>query len=115
MSHSVPFRIDEGMVQLNKADAVIRETFMYNGNFTSKYVLSADEALEAGMKYLGSGYKELGISGSGVYKSADNLRQFRIDTRSLMGQHSPYRCHVHYEMFNPEFAKSTNNHVLFYE
>ncbi len=116
LSYRVPFRINEGMVQLNKADAVIRETFMRNGNFTSKYVLSAEEALEAGMKYLGSGYKELGNPARGVFRSMDGLRQFRIDNGSLMGNHRPFYSHIHYERFEIGSKYGTaNNHVRFYE
>jgi len=58
-------------------------------NLTSSYTLSADEALTAGQRWVGEGYAELGKPGSGVFRSADGLQQFRMDGNSLMGNHPP--------------------------
>lgn len=85
-----------------KIDAVINETNTQRGNITSKHTLSSDEALDAGIKYLGSEYKEIGKSGSGVYRNKAGTRQFRIDNNSLEGNHAPNVPHVHLEMDRPE-------------
>jgi RHS repeat-associated protein len=96
----------------SKADDVIEETLSRTGSFTSKHVLSADEALEAGQRWVGEGYKELG---NGVYRGA-NGRQFRIDDGSLQGAHKPRVPHVHLEAFRPgDKYPYVNNHVGFYE
>jgi len=96
---------------LNKIDDVIEETLKGTGNITSKNTLGADEALEAGEKFLGPGYKEIG---NGVFRSADGTRQFRIDNNSLAGNHPPGVPHVHFETYAPGARKpTTNNHVPF--
>ncbi|WP_415635166.1 Hint domain-containing protein, partial [Propionibacterium acidifaciens] len=93
-------------------DKVIQETQQNTGKFTSKYTLTEDEALEAGEKWLGNGYKELGKPGSGVFKSTDGTRQFRIDSSSLAGSHSPWVPHFHLERLAPGATKPfANNHI----
>lgn len=95
-----------------KIDAVINETNTQRGNITSKHTLSSDEALDAGIKYLGSEYKEIGKSGSGVYRNKAGTRQFRIDNNSLEGNHAPNVPHVHLERIDPNKKKPlTNNHI----
>jgi hypothetical protein len=94
---------------------VIDETKSYTGvspDVTSAHALTEDEALDAGLKWLGDGYREIGKPGSGVYRSADGLRQFRIDKGSLAGSHSPGVPHVHFEIYAPGArVPSVNNHV----
>ena len=69
-------------------------------------------SLAAGQKYLGSGYKEIGKPGSGVFHSADGAREFRIDRGSLNGAHAPGVPHVHFGVKDPETGKYiSNNHV----
>jgi hypothetical protein len=69
--------------------------------------------MKAGIKWLGEGYKEIGKSGSGVYRSSDGLRQFRIDKNSLLGNHNPHKPHVHLETINPITEKaSILNHII---
>ncbi len=98
------------------ASRVIAETEAAGaGNITSSYSLGSSEALQAGEDFLGEGYTELGKPGSGVFRSADNLRQFRIDPRSLQGLHDPYVPHVHFELFPDDPFSYVNNHVPFYE
>jgi RHS repeat-associated protein len=98
----------------NKVDAVIAETFSGSGNILSSSRLSANELLEAGQKFLGTGYKELGKDGSGVFRSADGTRQFRIDSGSLSGSHAPGVPHGHFEVFSAGATKpKVNNHVPF--
>lgn len=58
--------------------------------------MTSDEALAAGLKFLGTGYKEIGKSGSGVYHSADGTKEFRIDSGSIDGAHAPGVPHVHF-------------------
>ncbi|HGO8334789.1 TPA: polymorphic toxin MafB class 1 [Neisseria meningitidis] len=95
-----------------KINAVINETNTQRGNITSKHTLSSDEALDAGIKYLGSEYKEIGKSGSGVYRNKAGTRQFRIDNNSLEGNHAPNVPHIHLERIDPNKKKPlTNNHI----
>lgn len=99
-----------------KIDAVIDETKNGKGNITSAHTLTAAEALTAGEKFLGPGYTEIGKPGSGVFRSADGLRQFRIDSNSIAGNHPPNVPHVHFETYPPGGNKPiTNNHVPFTE
>lgn len=64
------------------------------------------------MKHLGEGYKEIGKPGSGVFRSADGAKQFRIDDNSLRGNHAPGVPHVHLETYKPGARKpSANNHI----
>ncbi|WP_304670281.1 polymorphic toxin MafB class 1 [Neisseria polysaccharea] len=95
-----------------KINAVINETNTQRGNITSKHTLSSDEALDAGIKYLGSEYKEIGKSGSGVYRNKAGTRQFRIDNNSLEGNHAPNVPHIHLERIDSNKKKPlTNNHI----
>ncbi|WP_237537006.1 RHS repeat-associated core domain-containing protein, partial [Streptomyces sp. SID5785] len=82
------------------------------GSIVSKHPMTADEALDAAQKFLGEDYGELG-NGRGVFRSADQLRQFRMDPDSLQGGHWPHIPHVHFEMFERSGAKkaAVNNHV----
>lgn len=103
-----------GCAAINRADAVIAETLAGKGNITSQYTLIADELLNAGMDFLGEGYKEIGKAGSGVFRSLDGLRQFRIDKNSLLGNHEPGIPHGHLEVYAPGAKKfTTNNHIPF--
>jgi RHS repeat-associated protein len=97
-------------------NTVIAETLSGKGNFTSNSTVSAAEGLDAGGKFLGEGYTELGKPGSGVFRSADGLRGFRIDPNSLSGSHAPNVPHMHFELYQPGAAKPyVNNHVPFFE
>ncbi len=97
-----------------KVQNVIKETRNSNSNsFTSRYVLTEDEAMNSGVRWLGKGYKEIGNPGSGVYRSADGLRQFRIDKNSLLGNHNPYKPHIHLEKIDLTSGKAFGtNHIL---
>jgi RHS repeat-associated protein len=102
-------------VPVTNVDHVIAETAAGRGNLTSKFTLTADEALDAGQRWLGSNYSELGKAGSGVFRSADGLRQFRMDASSISGQHAPGVPHVHLELFGVAGSKRpiVNNHIPF--
>ncbi|MDO9160954.1 MAG: RHS repeat-associated core domain-containing protein, partial [Methylococcaceae bacterium] len=98
----------------SNVDNVIAETLAGKGNIKSSVKLSADELLNAGEQFLGNGYREVGKFGSGVFRSADDLRQFRIDDNSLLGNHAPGVPHGHLESYAPGAAKPTvNNHIPF--
>ena len=73
---------------LNKVDAVIAETTSATSRkLLSKHALSEDEVFESALKWLGDGYQGIGKPDSGVYRSSDGLRQFRMDGGSLAGTH----------------------------
>jgi len=100
----------------SNVDKVIAETIGGKGNITSSTKLSADELLQAGEQFLGPGYREIGKSGSGVFRSADDLRQFRIDDNSLLGKHAPGIPHGHLEAYAPGAVRpTTNNHIPFFD
>ena len=97
--------------------SVIRETPRRTGDFLSNYRLSTDQALKAGLKFLGSEYKEIGKN-QGIFRSLDGLRQFRMDSTSLRGLHDPKIPHIHFEIFNLNKIKPevlSNNHIPFYD
>ncbi|MGY4490754.1 hemagglutinin repeat-containing protein [Pseudomonas sp. TE3610] len=95
-----------------RVDQVINETLSGKKNFTSSMTLTTDEALSAGQKYLGSGYREIGKPGSGVFHSADGTKEFRIDSGSISGAHAPGVPHVHFGVKDPVTGKYiSNNHV----
>ncbi len=102
-------------VATNTVDDVIAETTnATTRDLTSAHTLTADEALEAGQQWVGDGYTELGKPGSGVFRSADGTRQFRIDDGSLTGAHAPGVPHVHLEVYAPGARiPSVNNHIPF--
>jgi len=69
--------------------------------------LNTDDALKYADDYLGPGYKEIY---PGVYRSADNARQFRMTTGDLVDpKQGP---HVHFEVIGPDGKKIiVNFHV----
>jgi hypothetical protein len=105
--------------KLSKVDNVLKETLTSTGNITSKTVLNSSEALEAGIRHVGSNYSEIGNKGSGVYRSNvvnqnGTFNQFRMDNNSLKGSHQPNVPHVHLEVVNPNKSKPIiNNHIPF--
>jgi hypothetical protein len=109
----VRFGFDTRILKVgNRIDDVLLETLSGSGNFKSKFTLTNSQSLDAGMKWIGEPFKEIGDSGSGVFRSADGMRQFRIDKNSLAGAHAPGVVHVHYETYLPgDNHISANNHV----
>jgi hypothetical protein len=69
-------------------------------NVTSKG-RTVEQALNLGERYLGKGYKEIGKPGSGVFRSSNNTRQFRITESDLLGKHGDIGPHVHFEKIDP--------------
>jgi len=98
-----------------KVDDVLQESADGVGNFGSAHKLNADEALDAGEQWVGEGYNEMGPSGSGVFRSADGTKQFRMTDADLDGAHGDIGSHVHFERVNPNRAGRAaiegNNHV----
>ncbi len=99
----------------NVGDDVIRETLSGSGDIRRVHRLSSTDALTTGEQFLGPGYKQLGKPNSGVFRSADGLRQFKIDGGSLI---HPQGAHVSFEAFNvsqstnPYAEPYVNNHVF---
>jgi hypothetical protein len=104
-------------IRQNVIDDVINETLKGNKNFTSQYVLTGDEAIQLGIDFLGTGYKEIGLPNSGVFRNTVNgqIRQFRMDIKSLCGDHPPNLPHVHLEIINANNRAVINNHIIFEE
>ncbi|WP_420207790.1 RHS repeat domain-containing protein [Candidatus Electronema sp. JC] len=106
--------VGKNIDKADNVDNVIKETFSLKKPDLSKYTVTSDEALDAGEKFLGAGYKEIGKPGSGVFLSADGTRQFRIDENSLTGKHSPGAPHFHLELKKQGSNKPyANNHILY--
>ena len=96
----------------SKIDKVIIETLEGKANLTSQFKLTTDEALDAGKKWVGKGYKER--RRGGIFVSADGKRQFRIENGSITGVHNPNIPHIHLEEIISETGRFTvNNHVPF--
>ena len=71
----------------DEANALVKGTRQVSGGVTS-----AENALRQGEKWLGSGYKEIA---PGVFRSADNTKQFRMTTGDLLDPKQGQ--HVHFE------------------
>ena len=72
--------------------------------------------MDAGLKFLGKEYKELGKPGIGIFRSSDGLRQFSIDSTSIAGKHSPDVPHFHLELFEKGIKEPiVNNHIILME
>lgn len=73
---------------------------------TDKQVLPLAE------QYLGDGYTEIGAPNSGVFRSADGLRQFRMTESDITGSHGNMGPHVHFESIDPINGRPIeNSHV----
>jgi hypothetical protein len=103
----------ESALHAARINAVIAETLKAKGDILSKLQLTSDEAMEAGLNFVGPGYREMGGPRTGVFRSADGTRQFRIDRSSLLGRHKPYLPHIHYETIDPRTGETiATNHVV---
>ncbi len=99
-------------VHNGKYDDLLNETVNGARNITSRFSVNSDEALEVAEKFLGGGYREIGLPGSGVFRSGDGLRQFRMDVNSLAGSHAPNVSHIHMELYGPNARfPYVNNHM----
>jgi hypothetical protein len=107
------FMLLRSRVDTARIDAVLAETETRTGNFASEWRMSPAEALIGGLRFLGRDYTEIGKPGSCVFRSADGLRQFRMDKNSLLGAHPPGEPHVHFEIYTPGARiPLANNHVI---
>lgn len=79
-------------------------------NVTSK-PRAINDALQLAFKWLKPGYKEIGKKGSGIFRSADGLRQFRMVTADILGKHGKIGPHVHFEKLNLEGEVIKNIHT----
>ncbi|WP_413293992.1 hypothetical protein ACLSU7_02555 [Bdellovibrio sp. HCB185ZH] len=106
-------RVSVEPINAEIVNKILIETIENHGNYTSRFTVNSSEALELGAQWMGSGYKQIGKSDSGVFVSADGKRRFRIDNNSLMGTHSPHKPHVHLELVNPiTTVVISNNHII---
>jgi hypothetical protein len=81
------------------------------GNVSHGGPLTPEQALAAGRKWLGDGYKEVGKPGSGVFVSQDGKRRFRMTGTDLEGRHGTIGPHVHFEALDNNGNPIENNHV----
>ena len=85
------------------------------GNIGSHGSMDAGKALAAGEKWLGKGYKEVGPKGSGVFRSADGTRQFRMTASDLdssgHGAKSGLGSHIHFESLDSHGNIVENLHI----
>jgi RHS repeat-associated protein len=81
------------------------------GNIGNHGPMRADEALRHGQTWLGKGYKEVGPKGSGVFRSADGTRQFRMTNADLAGSHGNMGSHIHFEALDARGKVIENLHV----
>jgi hypothetical protein len=69
--------------------------------------VDADTALGLGLRWLGNAYEEIG---PGVFRSADELRQFRMTTSDLVGSHGG-GPHLNFELLNEAGQVLKNVHL----
>jgi RHS repeat-associated protein len=111
-----------GKLRNPSVEGVLGETGAGKGNITSKYKLSESELLDAGIEHVGADAKEIGKSGSGVYRSKTqnpdgSHNQFRIDNNSIEGNHAldnkgTKAPHGHLEQWKEGAPKpEVNNHI----
>lgn len=81
------------------------------GNIGSHGPMSADDALRHAQTWLGKGYKEVGPKGSGVFRSADGTRQFRMTKADLAGSHGDMGPHIHFEALDARGKVIENLHI----
>jgi filamentous hemagglutinin len=74
--------------------------------------ITEDQALNGASEWLGEGYQEMGKPGSGVFRSSDGARQFRMVEGDLAGTNGPPGLgpHVHFEELNPSGRVIFNEH-----
>ena len=82
---------------------------------SNNQTLTTDEGLQAGIAFLGEGYKELD---AGVFVSADNTRMFRMTDTDILGKHGG-GPHFNFEMVKAEkqwdgtlsYKSTANKHI----
>ena len=71
--------------------------------------MNSTDVLDTAVNYLGDGYSEIA---PGVYRSSDNLRQFRMTARDLFG-HGNLKGHVNFETLNRAGKVNRNVHIFY--
>jgi hypothetical protein len=103
----------EHVYQVGELGLVVHNTCPVKGlgDIGSHLPMASRDALKHGIKWLGTGYKEIA---PGVFRSADGLRQFRMTAADLLGFHGKVCPHVHIEALN-KFGKVIENlHLLIF-
>jgi hypothetical protein len=86
-------------------------------SLTDNQTLTKNEVLQAGIAYVGDGYKEID---AGVFVSADNSRMFRITDSDILGKHAN-GPHANFEIVKPNkkwngtitYEQIDNKHIYF--
>lgn len=76
------------------------------GNIGSHGPVPTDTVLDAAQRWLRPGHREIA---PGVFRSSDNLRQFRMTDRDLLPTHGTIGPHVHFEIPNPSGGPPLEN------
>jgi len=69
---------------------------------------TAEKGLEIGERFLGTGYKEIA---PGVFRSSDNLRQFRMTDADILGKHGKIGPHFNFEILDASGNFLKNYHM----
>jgi RHS repeat-associated protein len=80
------------------------------GNIGSHAPMPFSQATNAGFRWLGPGAREI-APGTGIWRSADGLRQFRMTNADILGLHGTIGPHVHFESLNSAGAVIENLHI----
>lgn len=78
------------------------------GNIASHGLVDAGTALSSAEIWLGIGYKEIA---PGVFRSLDEMRQFRMTTSDLLPTHGRIGSHVHFEALDKSGKVIENLHL----
>lgn len=78
------------------------------GNIAQAASISEGTALRSGSSWVGESSTEVG---SGVFRSVDGMKQFRMTNSDLLGSHGQIGPHVHFESLNSAGKVVENMHV----
>lgn len=110
------FRDDFAELRPGTPADVVAETAAGRRNLTSRFVLTADEALDAGETFVGPGGVWQGPNRFTRDMGDGTQRVFRLDPGSLAGNHPPKVPHYHLEVQPTDGGRSIiNNHLIFVE
>jgi len=71
---------------------------------------TADQTLKLGERWVGKGYKEMGNKGSGVFRSADGTKQFRMTNSDITGAHGKIGPHTNFERIDNATGEVIKNY-----
>ena len=74
--------------------------------------MNSQDALALGIRWLGPGYRQVGPTNSGVFRSSNSERQFRMTDADILGRHGSDGPHVHFETLNTRGDVTENLHIL---